>query len=88
MIYSNDEIYVEPQNRFEEFDFLFDVWLDCTGLIDNYESFWINEQGYLLLEKDTFKISADVYVTHNNKEYVFKIKEGCLDSIINPEDYG
>lgn len=85
MIYSNDEIYLEPQNRFEDFDFLFDVWLDCTGLIDNYESFWLNSDGALTLEKEPFKISASVYVEYNNKEYVLIIKEGFLDKIIENE---
>lgn len=75
-----DEIYIEKQNR-KEFDdviHIFDEWLECIGITDNYVSYWVSSYGTLLLDGEPQKVTLTCKALHFNTEYKLSFVNGRL----------
>jgi hypothetical protein len=82
-----DEIYIEKQNRhdFDDVVHIFDEWLECSGLSDNYDSYWVSAYGSLLLDGVPQKITATCKAKHFNTEYNLTFVKGRLMQITRIE---
>jgi hypothetical protein len=78
-----DEIYIEKQNR-KEFDdvvHIFDEWLECSGITDNFDSYWVSAYGTLLLDGEPQKVTLTCKATHFNTDYNLSFVNGRLMQI-------
>lgn len=82
-----DEIFIEKQNRhdFDDVIHIFDEWLECSGLSDNYDSYWVSAYGSLLLDGVPQKITATCKAKHFNTEYNLTFVKGRLMQITRIE---
>ena len=82
-----DEIYIEKQNRhdFNDVVHIFDEWLECEGLSDNYDSYWVTSYGNLMLDGVHQKLTLTCRAKHFNTQYNISFVNGRLMQITRIE---
>lgn len=82
-----DEIYIEKQNRhdFDNVVHIFDEWIECEGISNNYDSYWVTAYGNLMLNGVHQKITITCQVKHFNTKYEIRFEKGRLMEITRIE---